>query len=298
MINKLKEYSELINNYLNISPLLLFVSLFTVYPVIYAISISLKNYKLVLSPPYEFIGIENYLVIFKDRYFLQSLLNSFWFVILCVISVVIIGFFSAYLLNQRFKGVSILKFVIFLPWTIPYITVGIIWKLFFMSGWGYLTKILVLIGIFDKGQSMAWLVNENIARFAVVLAQVWHEFPLATVFLLAGMQTIPSEIYEAIEMDSANTFDKLIYITIPLLKPVFIIIIVLNAMMALVTFDVVYVMTGGGPAGQTSLLSYYAYTKAFKFLNFGEGSATSIVLSIFIVVFILIIFKITSQKGE
>jgi ABC-type sugar transport system permease subunit len=112
------------------------------------------------------------------------------------------------------------------------------------------------------------------------------------------MQTIPGELYEAIEMDSANIFDKLRYVTIPLLKPIFTIVIVLNAMMALITFDVVYVITGGGPAGKTSLISYYAYTKAFRFLNFGEGSAISIVLSIFTVVFILIIFKITAQKRE
>ncbi|MGB6369452.1 MAG: sugar ABC transporter permease [Atribacterota bacterium] len=298
IISKLKNHSELNINYLKISPLLVVVSLFTIYPVIYAISISLREYKLILPPPYEFIGFENYITLFKDRYFLQALSNTCWFVIICVISVVILGFFSAQLLNKRFKGVGILRVLVFLPWTIPYVTVGILWKLFFMSGWGYFTKILNTMGIFDTGQSVAWLANGNFARFAVVLAQVWHEFPLATIFLLSGMQTIPGELYEAIEMDSGKAFDKIRYITIPLLKPVFVIVIVLNAMMALITFDVVYVITGGGPAGKTSLISYYAYTKAFKFLNFGESGATSIVLSIFTIVFVLIIFKITAQKRE
>lgn len=296
IIGKLKNYLELNINYLKILPLLVIVSLFTIYPIIYAISVSLKDYRLNSPPPYEFIGFENYLTIFKDRYFLQALSNTFWFVILCVISVVILGFFSAQLLNQRFKGMGILRALIFLPWTIPYAFVGVLWKLFFMSGWGYLTKILEAIGVFDPGQSVAWLINANFARFAVVLAQVWHEFPLATIFLFAGMQTIPGELYEAIEMDSASIFDKLKYITIPLLKPIFTILIVLNAMFALTTFDVVYTITGGGPAGKTTLLSYYAYAKAFKFLNFGEGSAISMVLSIFSVIFILIVFKINAQK--
>jgi len=284
--------------YIKLLPLLIFISIFSIYPSFYAINLSFKEYKLVLPPPYDYVGFSNYLNLFRDSYFIQSFFNTIWFAIACVILVTILGFFSALLLNNSFKGITVLRTAIFLPWTVPYVTTGILWKLFFMSGWGYLTKILNAFGVLEAGTSVAWLSNDIFARFAIILAQVWHEFPLATIFFLSGLQTIPNELYEAIDLESKSIFSKLRFITIPLLKPVFAIVIILNTILALTTFDVVYVITGGGPAGKTSLLSYYAHSKAFRFLNFGEGSAISMVLTAVTILVIIIIFKITAERNK
>jgi len=297
-LKNINKNSNNLNCYIKLLPLLIFISIFSIYPSFYAINLSFKEYKLVLPPPYGYVGFSNYLNLFKDSYFIQSFFNTIWFAIACVLFVTILGFFTAILLNNTFRGVNILRTAIFLPWTVPYVTTGILWKLFFMSGWGYLTKIINTFGLLEAGTSIAWLSNDFVAKFAIVLAQVWHEFPLATIFFLSGLQTIPEELYEAIDLESRSVFHKLRFITIPLLKPVFAIVIILNTILAITTFDVVYVITGGGPAGKTSLLSYYAHSKAFRFLDFGEGSAISMVLTAVTIIVVIIVFKITAERNQ
>lgn len=284
-------------NYIIILPILIIVSLFTIYPILYAVIVSFQEYTLIKPGPYPFVGFLNYLEVIKENYFLQALFNTIWFSLSCVVLTTVIGFIVALFLSQNIRGKELTKIVMFLPWTVPYVAVGIVWKLFFTSEWGYLTKILRVLGILAANRSPAWLINPIVARIGVIIAQVWHEVPLATIFFLAGLQTIPKELYDAVKVDGGGYWVIIQYVMLPLLKPIFMIVIILNALMAMITFDVVYIMTGGGPAGKTSLLSYYGYAKAFKFLNFGEGGAISIVLTLIIIILVYSLFKISSFGG-
>jgi ABC-type sugar transport system permease subunit len=288
--------SFVLKSYLLILPVLAIVTVFTVYPVVYAVVVSFKEYSLIRPGPYSFVGIVNYLEIFRDTYFLGALLNTLSFTVSCVVITTVLGLLIALLLDQNIRGTGFAKVVVFLPWTVPYIAVGILWKLFFTSEWGFLTKLLRVIGLLEANASPAWLTYPFVARIAVVIAEVWHELPLAILFFLAGLQTVPKELLDAVRIDGGGSFATLRHIILPILKPVTTIVIILNALMALITFDVVYVMTGGGPAGKTSLLSYYGYTKSFRFLNFGEGAATSIVITCITIVIVYSLFNLYAAK--
>lgn len=286
---------NLLSNYLVILPLVAIVALFTIYPVVQAIQFSLRKYYLI-RPGRPFIGLENYVSVVSERLFPESVFSTLLFTGGSVAGAFLLGLGIALLLSYELRFSGALKTLIVLPWALPYTIGGLIWKLIFAPDFGLINKTLGTLGLVKPEDYVAWLTDPRIAQMAVILAQIWREMPFATIFILAGLQAIPPDYYDAVEIDGGGAWTRLVHIALPLLKPIILIVLVYETIIALITFDLVYIMTGGGPAGATSLLSYYAYSKSFSFLNFGEGTALSMILTGVIAVILFVLLKIISPS--
>jgi ABC-type sugar transport system permease subunit len=271
-------------------PAILLIALFTIYPFIYSISTSLRHLVLTMPLDQQFVGLQNFKEVVTNYYFFNSLKNTFFYMFSSMVLVIVLGMLTALWLNSRLPGTGAVMLIILIPWAIPTVVAGIIWKLIFHGSYGALNGALYSLGLIRD--YIAWLSTPLMARAAVVIAQVWKETPLVAILFLAALQTIPRELHEAAMIDGGSTLARFFRITIPYLKPILFIVCVYESMVGLATFDLLYVMTGGGPADTTSLISWYAYTETFSFLNFGHGAALSIILALLLVGLISIYLKI------
>jgi ABC-type sugar transport system permease subunit len=269
-------------------PVLFLVIVFTVYPFGYAIWTSLFQILLVL-PVTPFVGLKNYLDVLSSPYFLEALFNTLRFTFTTAPIIVIISLSVARLLLMTFIGRGVLRPLVLLPWAIPGSVAGILWLWVFHGQWGILNGILMKLGLISD--YVQWLTNPHLARFSVSVAHIWMQVPFATVLLMAALTTIPKEIYEASEVDGAGPLKKLIFITVPQIKGSLIIVLIYECIMGITAYDVVYAMTGGGPGGATTLLSYFVWAESFKMLHFGRGAALGVIMALITLGFIMAILK-------
>ena len=269
-----------------IAPALFLVVLLSLYLYCYAIWTSFR----IMSPllPPKFAGLKNYAAVITSIYFLRAVKNTLIFTAFTVPITVVLGVLTASLLNQRFWGGVGLKAMILLPWAIPTAISGVIWRGVFSDGWGALNASLYLMGLIPN--YIRWLTTPILAKFAVIVAQVWAQFPMATVLTLAAIQAIPEELYESAAIDGAGVRQRFFYITLPNIKAMLAIVTVYEILMGLTTFDITYALTGGGPGTATILISYFTWAESFKMLNFGNGTALAVLLALTSLV--LIVFGI------
>jgi multiple sugar transport system permease protein len=280
--------------YATVLPALLVIFLFTIYPVIYAVRISFYQYILTKPNSHPFVGLKNFEEVITSYYFKNSLINTGIYTIASVAGVIIFGLVVALLLNTRIRSGNALKIIILLPWAIPAVVAGLMWKWILNSDFGIFNGILYSLGIIDS--YIPFLANPMLAKLSLIMAHVWKEGPLAAIFILAGLQLIPNEYYEAARIDGGGALSVFRFVTLPLLRPILLVILVYETMTAILTFDIVYVLTGGGPADSTALISWFAYAEIYKFLNLGAGIALSIVIAV--MTLILIIFYMRALKTE
>ncbi|RMF90155.1 MAG: sugar ABC transporter permease [Nitrospinota bacterium] len=270
-----------------ILPTLLLVCVFTLYPYAYALWSSFRITSPLLPP--AFAGWANYEAVLTSPYFVGAVRNTLIFTLLSVPLVLIVGVAVASLLNEKFWGVGLLKATVLLPWAIPAAISGVIWKWVFLDGWGALNAILYTTGVISH--YIPWLTTPRLAMLAVIVAQVWTQFPLAAVLTLAAMQAIPEELYEAAAIDGANRWQRFRRITLPLITPMLVIVVLFETLMSLTTFDLTYSLTGGGPGTSTTLISYFIWAESFKMLNFGNGTALAIIIALFSLLLIFGLLK-------
>ena len=184
--------------------------------------------------------------------------------------------------------------MILLPWAIPAVVAGLMWKWILNSDFGIFNGILYSLGAIKS--YIPFLADPILAKISLVLAHIWKEGPLVAIFILAGLQLIPTELYEAAKIDGGGAITVFRHITLPLLRSILLVVLVYETMMAILTFDIVYVMTGGGPGDSTALISWFAYTEIFKFLNLGKGIALSIIIAL--ITLVLIILYMRALKSE
>ncbi len=202
---------------------------------------------------------------------------------------VVLGVLVALLLNERFPGNTLLRAGMLLPWAIPASVVGVIWKWVFLDSWGALNAGLYSLGLIDN--YISWLTTPWLARFAVIVAFTWSQLPLVAILLLAALQAIPDELYEAAAIDGASAVSRFWAVTLPGIRPMLVIVTLYEILMALNVFDITYAMTGGGPGTATSLLTYYIWAETFKMLNFGNGAALAVVIALLALAFIAAIVR-------
>lgn len=275
--------------YVSISVPLLILALFTIYPVLYAVKISFYQYILTKPKAHPFIGLKNFQEVISSYYFRNSLVNTGVYTIAAVIGVVIFGLLVALLLNSKVRTANVLKIIILLPWAIPAVVAGLMWKWILNSDFGILNGILYGLGIIKE--YIPFLATPQLAKISLVMAQIWKEGPLATIFFLAGLQLIPEELYEAARMDGGGGWRIFRHITFPLLKPILLIVVVYETLIAILVFDIIYVLTGGGPGDSTSLISWFAYAEIFKALNLGHGVALAIIIALITLVLIFLYLR-------
>ena len=276
-------------SYASITPALLVIALFTIYPVFYAIRISLFQYILTKPKSHPFIGLKNFQEVVTSYYFKDAVINSAVYTIAAVTGVMLFGLMVALLLNSKIRTVTLLKVLILLPWAIPAVVAGLMWKWILNSDFGILNGILYSLGVVRS--YIPFLADPVLARLSLVLAHVWKEGPLAAIFILAGLQLIPNEFYEAARIDGGGSLRVFRFITLPLLRPILLVVLVYETMSAILTFDIVYVLTGGGPGDSTSLLSWFAYAEIYKFLNLGGGIALSIIIALITLMLIFLYMR-------
>lgn len=197
---------------------------------------------------------------------------------MAVLAVTLYGLGTSLLLNQAVLGSALLKVVVLLPWAIPAVISGIIWRWIFDGDYGVLNGLLLVTGAI--GRYVPWMSHTITARLCMVVAHMWKQGPLAAVFLLAALQVIPAEVYDAAHIDGAGRFKAFRFVTLPYLKATLALVLIYETIVAIATFDLVYVMTGGGPADATAIIGWYAYTEIFRFLNLGHGAALAIILGV------------------
>src|SRR3989304_366956 len=268
------KYREARYAYATVLPVVLLVALFTLYPIGFAVVTSLREVVLYKPGSTPFVGLKNYVDVIRSEFFTSAWGHTLAFAAGAVPFATVLGFGIAHLLNARTRMASFLNVTILLPWAIPTVISGIIWAWIFNSSYGAFNGALYSLGVIER--YVPWLSRPTTALLSVLFAHVWKEGPLTSLLYLAALQAIPAELFDAARADGAGALAALRHITIPLLIPTTLIIVVYETMVAVVTFDLLYVMTGGGPGGATSLISYFVYNSMFTSYNFGQGAALAV----------------------
>lgn len=278
--------------YILLFPSLLIIFGVNLFPILYSFYISLFRYHL-LFPDKIFIRLQNYISLFKNPDFLASLGRTLYFVIVSISLEMLLGLIVALVLNENFRGRSLIRALIIVPWAIPTIVNGVLWKWIYQPNFGALNGLLYQLGFIDE--YINWLATPWLAMNMVIIADAWHMTPFYVILILAGLQGISLTLYEAAKVDGASWFQQLWGITLPMLKPTFLVILVIRTIETFRVFDIIYALTRGGPGGGTKVIGYYAYEQTFNFLDFGKGSAVSIIITSCIIILALLYIRLLNQ---
>jgi multiple sugar transport system permease protein len=277
-----------------IMPCLLFVAVFAFYPILYSFYLSL--HRIILSLPglkQPFIGLANYRQLLHDSVALHSLANTFAFVFASTFFEILFGLIIALIINRHFRGRGIVRAAVLVPWAIPTVVASQMWRFIFNDNYGLLNYLL--FGA-DVSGYKAWLADPFFAFAAIVAADVWKTSSFAALIILAGLQTIPDELYEAARIDGAGAWNRFRSITLPLIKPALLIALLFRTMDAFRVFDLVYVMTQGGPADSTNVLQFYGYKKIFAEGLMGYGSTISVLVFLVTLSVSLLYIRMTGSR--
>ncbi len=274
--------------YLSILPALLIIVLFTVYPVVYNLDLALHKNVLTAPGKHPFTGLKNFADVLKNPGLRRSFNTTAQFTFVIVVGDVVLGILIALLLNEKFFGAKVLQVLILIPWAIPVVMAGIIWRWMFAGNVGVLNGLLYSLGIINKYYS--FLGNPDTAKLALIVARLWKDVPLATILLLATLQVIPPELYDAAKIDGGGAWATFRNVTFPFLRPTLTVLLILETLIGFITFDLVFVMTGGGPADATMLLAWYTYTEIFTHLNLGRGAALAFIIALLTLVMAIFYF--------
>jgi ABC-type sugar transport system permease subunit len=267
-------------------PALLIICVVTLYPLARSFWISLHRWNLMRPQEGQpFVGLDNYRFILTDPQFHESLRLTVIFTVSAVILEITLAVGIALVLNRNFRGRTFVRLLALLPWAVPSIVNGIMWKWILNPSYGALNGLLYSLGIID--QYIIWLGDPQTAMAMVVLADVWKETAFIMLLVLAALQTIPHDLYEAARVDGANPLQSFWHITLPLIQPVLFVAIALRTIWALKSFDLIYTLTAGGPSNGTAVVGYYTYIKSFVSLQLGRGAAAAYIMTL--LVFLLVI---------
>jgi multiple sugar transport system permease protein len=270
-------------------PALLFVAVFALYPIGYSFSLSL--HRVVLGLPglgQPFVGLENYRELLGDRVALRSLVNTLVFVFVSVFFEVLFGLLIALAIHRKFPGRGLVRASVLVPWAIPTVVSSQMWRFIFNDKYGLANFLLYGSAV---SSYQAWLAHPSYAFVAIVVADVWKASAFAGLLILAGLQGIPADLYEAARIDGANAWQRFRRVTLPLLKPAILVALLFRTMDAFRVFDLVFVMTQGGPADATNVLQFYGYKKIFAEGLMGYGSAISVLVFLISFVVALVYIK-------
>lgn len=280
-------------------PAVIYMLIFVGYPTISNLVLSLKNVNVFnFSRPeaQDFIGLTNYIELFTDANSVMSraILNTLIFTVASIFFQFIIGFILALLFSKKFPASSFFRGATMISWLLPVTVAGLLFKFIFASSGGIANQILMALHLIDT--PIDWLLNGPTAMVAIVVANIWIGIPFNMMLLLTGLTTVPADIYESAKIDGANKIQTLFKITIPVIKPAIMSVLTLGFVYTFKVFDLVWVMTKGGPINATELASTYAYKLSFEQFEFSKGAASANIL--FLILFIVGMFYIKLINAE
>lgn len=278
--------------WLFVLPAILIVMALFIYPICSSIFYSFTN-KNLIRPVYKFVGLDNYISVLSDKNFWNAFFNSVKWTIFSLLGQLLIGFTAALALNKvkHLKGVY--KTLLIIPWAFPSIVIAFSWQWILNGVYGFLPNILVKLGICNMPPS--FLTEKGLVFVVLVFINIWFGAPMIMVNVLAALQTVPQDQYEAAEIDGARSWQSFLYITVPHIKVVTGLLVVLRTVWIFNNFDLIYLITGGGPAGSTQTVPVYAYDMGWGTKLLGKSSAVTVLLFLFLIMICLMYFAVIAR---
>lgn len=281
--------------YAFVLPLLLWLAATILYPLLMSINLSVQNIKFIGTPG-EYVGLDNYERVLTSPYFRAALKNSVIWVVANAVVQTVLAFAAALILKQHFVGNRVARIWIILSWVVPTVVVVIIWRWLLSASGGIVNYSLQALGIIDK--PVGFFSTGNTAFISVILINAWRWFPFNAVILLAALQRIPAELYEAAAVDGANVLQKFRFITLPSLQPVLFVMGLIGTLLSFNVFDVIWLLTGGGPSRATTTLPVLIYDTAFKKYRLSQAAAMSVLTGLILLVFAALFIRFLSPASD
>lgn len=278
--------------YLYVMPVLILLLIMYGYPLIKSIIMSLQDYKLTSSGSAPFNDFANFKKMFSDTDFLLLLKNSLIYVIISVVAQFVLGLILALCLKTKFRGRGIYQSIVFLPWAFSSFVVGLMFRWSFNGEYGVVNDILMKMGIIKE--NVAWLGTPGLSLAVVIIAMIWMGIPFFGIMILAALQFVPDDIYEAADIDGCGMFRKFFSLTLPYIKPTIIMTVLLRTIWIFNSFDLIVIITGGGPVNYSQTLPSYMYSKAFASYDFGLASAFGVLLIVILGIYAVLFLKLSN----
>lgn len=284
------------NNYLFLVPALVFMAIFIVYPIFYNAVLSFKDVNVYnLNGEQNFVGFDNYIKTFKDQVFYIATKNSVIFTVVSIFFQFVIGFALALFFNTKFPGRNLFRSLMLLAWMLPVVITGTVFQWMMSGDYGVINYFLESIGLIDK--PINWLSEGNTALLGTIIANIWIGIPFNMIILLSGLQTLPEQLYEAAKLDGANRLLQFKHITLPLMRPTILVLLMLGIINTFKVFDLIFIMTAGGPVTSSTVLPIYAYQTSFSMFDFSHGASVSMIMFVLLIL-VAIVYMRMSNKEE
>lgn len=281
-----------ITPWLFLTPVLLSLLLLFGYPLIRSVFMAFQNYKLTAPNDVYFVGFDNFKKVFATNEVGMVAKNSLTWVVCSVLGQLLFGMILAIVLKKNFKGRGVYQSVVFLPWAVSGFVVGLIWRFSFNGEYGIVNNLLLKSGIIEE--KVSWLSTPGLSLAVPTIAMMWIGIPFFAINILASLQSIPSDVYEAADVDGCGMLRQFFQITLPYIKPTLITTVLLRTIWVFNSFDLIMVITDGGPANTSQTLTSYMYAKAFGNYDLGQAAALGVILMIGLSLYALIFLKITN----
>jgi multiple sugar transport system permease protein len=279
-------------------PAWLYVMCFYVYPLAQNVRMGFQNYSVAsfYTGVAPFVGLANYRAVFHDPLFADIVTNTVVFTVASLVFQFAIGLGLALFFRRNFPLNGLMRALLLVPWLLPLVVSGTVWRWMMYTQSGVLNEILVNLHV--VGQPVAWLDSTSTSLNAAILVNIWVGIPFNMVILYSGLQAIPEQIYEAAALDGVNAWQRLTRITLPLLRPVTLVVLTLGLIYTVKVFDIIMLTTQGGPANSSQTLTTYSYFLSFQQLEFGKGAALGNILVLVAIVFAFLYLRAIREKKE
>lgn len=292
--NNIKKIISRNKGYFFILPAVLFMLVFLGYPIIYNFTLSFQDVNVMnISGEKTFVALQNYINLFKDPVFRESLYNTLYFTCFSMALQFVLGFAFALFFNLDFELAKFSRGLLMIAWVLPATVVALAGKLMFTAEGGIINEILIQLNLIKE--PIQWLLEPKTAMWSLILTNVWLGIPFNMILLTTGLSTIPKSIYESASLDGANWWHRLVYITIPSIKPAIMAVLMLGFIYTFKVFDLVFVLTKGGPVNSTEVLSTLSYRYSFDQFAFSNGSTVANVLFLILFVVSLLYLKMMGK---
>ncbi|WP_244274672.1 sugar ABC transporter permease [Labrenzia sp. OB1] len=279
-----------------LAPAMFVLALITMVPLANTLWLSFTDTRITaIAAPVHFIGLENYIYALTDPDFQAALYRTLYFTIVSVGLEGVLGIAVAVLLNQPFRGRLVLRALIILPWAVPTIVNAVAWRLIYQPDYGALNSLLYQLGLISDYRS--WIGDPSTAMNMVILADVWKNFPLVAYVALAALQTVPDDLLKAAAIEGASPWKRFRSITLPWIAGPLLVVMVLRTIEAFRVFDIIYVMTSGGPADSTKTASFFIYQEYFNYLRSGSGASYAVLVAGISAVLILVYYSAAKRQA-
>ena len=282
--------------WLLLAPSLLIMLGVTLWPIISTFILSFFHVPTGINQVRTFVGFGNYLEMLSDQTFWETIGRTLYFTVVSVGLELILGLAIAQLIHSRPWGWKFLRFSLIIPWAVPTIVNGAMWRWIYSADFGALNGLLMQLGLIEH--YIPWLTLPNMAMNLVIVADIWHTMPFVALVLQAALATLPEDLDEAAAVDGANAWQRFWQIRLPLLSPAILVALIVRTVDAFRVFDIVYILTSGGPAYKTLTITYLTYLNSFAFGKQGTGAALSFLISAFTIVMALVYIRILYRPAE